>query len=41
LSGKINQKTLQCLIYIIPTGLPFNGGCFLVYQYFAPNGAVP
>ncbi len=41
LSGKIKQKTLQCVIYIVPTGLHNGGGCFIIYPYLAPNGAVP
>ena len=32
---------MKHLIYIVPTGLNGLGGCFLFYQYFAPNGAVP
>ncbi len=31
---------LKRLIYIVPKGLKILGGCFLCYQYFAPNGAV-
>ena len=32
---------MKRLIYIVPTGLNGLGGCFLFYQYFAPNGVVP
>ncbi len=41
LPGKIKQKTPQCLIYTVPPGLYFSGGCFISYLYLAPNGAVP